>query len=74
MTVDQYMSYLLSSPTGSSCLQAAQVLEVWHDEVNPFLLQGNYTGKDLYQQAIVHLVAEGGTLCGDGCWTSPTQA
>lgn len=59
------MSYLLSSPTGSSCVQAAQVLEVSHDEVNRFLLQGNYTGKDLYEKAVVHLVAQGGTLSGD---------
>jgi hypothetical protein len=59
------MSYLLSSPTGSSCVQAAQVLEVSHDEVNRFLLQGNYTGKDLYEKAIVHLVAQGGTLSAD---------
>lgn len=65
MTVEQYMSYLLSSPSGSSCVQAAEVLEVSHDEVNRFLLQGNYTGKDLYEKAIVHLVAEGGTLSGD---------
>jgi hypothetical protein len=65
MTLEQYMSYLLSSPTGSSCVQAAEVLEVSHDEVNRFLLQGNYTGKDLYEKAIVHLVAQGGTLSAD---------
>jgi hypothetical protein len=65
MTVEQYMSYLLSSPTGSSCVQAAEVLEVSHDEVNRFLLQGNYSGKDLYEKAIVHLVAQGGTLSAD---------
>ena len=59
------MSYLLSSPTGSSCVKASEVLEVSHDEVNRFLLQGNYTGKDLYQKAVGHLVAEGGTLSGD---------
>jgi hypothetical protein len=40
------MSYLLSSPTGSSCVKAAEELEVSHDEVNRFLLQGNYTGKN----------------------------
>lgn len=59
------MSYLLSSPTGSSCVQAAQVLEVSHDEVNRFLLQGNYSGKDLYEKAVVHLVSQGGTLSVD---------
>ena len=65
MTLEQYMSYLLSSPTGSSCVQAAEVLEVSHDEVNRFLLQGNYSGKDLYEKAAVHLVAQGGTLSAD---------
>ncbi len=59
------MSYLLSSPTGSSCVQAAEVLEVSHDEVNRFLLQGNYSGKDLYEKAVVHLVIQGGTLSAD---------
>lgn len=59
------MSCLLSSPSRSSCVQAAAVLEVSHDEVNRFLLQGNYTGKDLYEKAVVHLEAEGGTLSGD---------
>lgn len=65
MTLEEYMSYLLSSPTGSSCVQAAEVLEVSHDQVNRFLLQGNYTGKNLYEKAIVHLVAAGGTLTVD---------
>lgn len=36
-----------------------------HDEVNRFLLQGNYTHKDLYEKAVVHLVAVGGTLTVD---------
>lgn len=65
MHIEEYMSYLLSSPIGSSCVKAAQVLEVSHDAVNRFLLQGNYTGKDLYQKAVVHLVASGGTLTVD---------
>jgi hypothetical protein len=65
MTIEAYMSYLLSSPKGSSCVQAAEVLEVSHDEVNRFLLQGRYTGKDLYEKAVVHLVIAGGTLTVD---------
>ncbi len=65
MTIEEYMSYLLSSPTGSSCVKAGQVLEVSHDEVNRFLLQGSYGGRDLYEKAAVHLVAAGGTLTGD---------
>lgn len=65
MTVEGYMSYLLSSPQGSSCVQAGQVLEVSHDQVNRFLLQGNYTGKDLYEKAVVHLLTKGGSLTVD---------
>lgn len=65
MSIEEYMSYLLSSPIGSSCVKAAEVLEVSHDAVNRFLLQGNYTGKDLYQKAALHLVAMGGTLTVD---------
>lgn len=65
MRLEQYMSYLLSSPKGSSCVKAAKILEVSHDEVNRFLLQGNYTGKDLYEKAVVHLVRSGGTLTVD---------
>jgi hypothetical protein len=65
MTIEAYMSYLLSSPQGSSCVQAAQVLEVSHDQVNRFLLQGTYSGADLYTKAIGHLVAQGGTLTVD---------
>lgn len=65
MTLEEHMSYLLSSPTGSSCVQAAEVLEVSHNQVNRFLLQGNYTGKDLYEKAVVHLLATGGTLTVD---------
>ncbi len=65
MTIEEYMSYLLSSPAGSSCVKAGQVLEVSHDEVNRFLLQGSYGGRDLYEKAAVHLVAAGGTLTVD---------
>lgn len=65
MTIEAYMSYLLSSPMGSSCMKAAEVLEVSHDEVNRFLLQGNYGGKDLYEKAVIHLLTKGGTLTVD---------
>lgn len=65
MTMETYMSYLLSSPTGSSCVHAGEVLEVSHDQVNRFLLQGRYTGKDLFEKASPHLVLVGGTLSVD---------
>jgi hypothetical protein len=59
------MSYLLSSPIGSSCVKASEVLGVSHDEVNRFLLEGDYTSKDLYEKAVIHLVVAGGTLSVD---------
>lgn len=65
MSIEEYMSYLLSSPIGSSCVKASEVLEVSHDSVNRFLLQGTYTSKELYEKAIVHLVGMGGTLTVD---------
>lgn len=65
MSLETYMSYLLSSPKGSSCVQAGKVLEVSHDQVNRFLLQGNYSGKDLYEKAVVHLIVKAGTLTVD---------
>lgn len=42
MTIETYMSYLMSSPIGSSCVKAGEVLEVSHDQVNRFLLAGDY--------------------------------
>lgn len=65
MGVEEYMSYLLSSPTGSSCVKAGEVLEISHDQVNRFLLQGAYSGKDLFDKAAPHLVLSGGTLTVD---------
>ena len=33
--------------------------------MNRFLLEGHYTGKDLYEKAVIHLVVAGGTLSVD---------
>lgn len=61
MSTEWYRSYLLSSPMGSNGVQAAG-LQVSPDQVNRFLLQGNYSGKDLYAKASVHLIVPDGTL------------
>ncbi len=45
MNIEEYMSYLLSSPIGSSCVKAGEVLAVSHDTVNRFLLQVIMGGK-----------------------------
>lgn len=65
MKVEEYLSYLLSEPKGSSCVKIGEVLEISHDEVNRFLLSGNYSGKDLFAKAKVHLDVYSGTLTVD---------
>lgn len=62
MRVEEYITYLLVEPNGSRCVKIGEVLDISHDEVNRFLLSGNFTGKDLYEKAVVHLNVNGGTL------------
>lgn len=59
------IAYLLSSPNGSSCVQAGQVLQVSHDEVNRFLLSGAYQGEDLFKAVASSIDLTGGTLTVD---------
>ena len=65
MEAEKYITYLLSEPKGSSCVKSGDVLEVSHDKVNNFLLSGNFTGKNLYDKAVPHLIQFGGTLSVD---------
>ena len=65
MDIEKYIAYLMSSPSGSSCVQASRVLGVSHDEVNRFLLSGNYNGIDLFQVVKAHINLHGGTLSVD---------
>lgn len=65
MQAEEYIAYLLSSPANSSCVQAGEVLEVSHDEVNRFLLSGNYQGSDLFKAVNRSLELEGGSLTVD---------
>lgn len=65
MDIEKYISYLMSSPTGSSCVQASKVLAVSHDEVNRFLLSGNYAGVDLFNSVKAHIDLQGGSLSVD---------
>lgn len=44
----RYIAYLLSEPGRVSCVRAGDILEVSHDEINRFLLTGDFTGKDLF--------------------------
>lgn len=62
MKTEEYITYLLSDPKGSSCVRSGEILEISHDQVTRFLLSGNFNGKDLYQKASQHLKIYGGTL------------
>ncbi|MDO1445635.1 transposase [Rhodocytophaga aerolata] len=65
MQVEEYIAYLLSSPRNSSCVQAGDVLQVSHDEVNRFLLSGEYQGEDLFKAVASSIELTGGTLTVD---------
>lgn len=62
MKVEEYITYLLSEPKSSSCVKIGEVLEISHDKVNRFLLNSQFTGKDLFEKASVHLTLLGGTV------------
>ena len=65
MQAEEYIAYLLSSPSSSSCVQAGQVLNVSHDEVNRFLLSGDFQGEDLFKAVASSIELTGGTLTVD---------
>ena len=65
MDIEKYIAYLMSSPTGSSCVKASTVLEVSHDEVNRFLLSGAHSGLELFRVVKDHINLHGGTLSVD---------
>jgi hypothetical protein len=65
MQVEEYIAYLLSSPRSSSCVQAGDVLQISHDEVNRFLLSGDFQGEDLFKAVVSHIDLSGGTLTVD---------
>ena len=65
MQAEEYIAYLLSSPTKSSCVQAGEVLSVSHDEVNRFLLSGSYQASDLFEAVKDSIELVGGTLTVD---------
>lgn len=65
MNLGEYVSYLMISSSGSSCVKASETLCVSHDEVNRFLLSGQYTGKMLFSSVYKSIDLEGGTLSGD---------
>jgi hypothetical protein len=65
MDIGTYVAYLMSSPSGSSCVKASNVLSMSHDAVNRFLSSGNFTGKDLFKSVYKSIDLYGGTLSAD---------
>ncbi len=65
MEAADYIAYLMSTPVGSSCIKASDILLVSHDEVNRFLLSGTYTGLDLFKSVCDSINLIGGTLSVD---------
>lgn len=65
MSIEEYITHLIVSPSGNSCVQAGEVLEVSHDQVTRLLSDQAYSGKDLYDRVIPHLKLIGGTLTVD---------
>lgn len=63
--MSSYISYLLSTPVGSSCVKASEVLEVSHDVVNRFLLSGDYSGYELFESIKPHIDLRDGVLSVD---------
>lgn len=65
MAIDEYVAYLMSNVSRSSCVKAGQTLQVSHDEVNRFLINAQYTGRDLFESVRDRLDLQGGILSTD---------
>jgi hypothetical protein len=65
MEASEYIAYLLSEAGKSSCVRSGKVLQISHDEVNRFLANSNFRGKDLFDRAKGALVLAGGVLSVD---------
>jgi hypothetical protein len=62
MSVDEYVAYLMSNVSSSSCVKAGKTLQVSHDQVNRFLLNAEYSGRDLFESVQASLDLQGGIL------------
>jgi len=49
MKAAYYIAYLLSEPRKISCVKASEVLAVFHDEINCFFMNNQFSGKDLFE-------------------------
>src|SRR5215210_4240254 len=62
MEAAEYIAYLLSEPYKSSCVRSSQVLQISHDEVNRFLCNSGFSGKDLFDKVSEAIDLQGGVL------------
>jgi hypothetical protein len=62
MEASEYIAYLMSEPYKSSCVRSSQVLQISHDEVNRFLCNSSFSGKDLFDKVCAAIELQGGVL------------
>lgn len=62
MEAGEYIAYLLSEPYKSSCVRSSQILAISHDEVNRFLCNSDFSGKDLFDKISAAIELQGGVL------------
>lgn len=62
MEIEEYISFLLGSTEGISCVKAGEIVEVSHDRVTRLLSNNHFTGKDLFEHALKSLSLSGGWL------------
>ena len=65
MEIDEYVSFLLGTAEGVSCVKVGGTLNVSHDMANRFLSMNRFTGKDLFEHARPRLGLSGGVLTVD---------
>ena len=65
MEASEYIAYLLSEAGKSSCVRSSKVLQISHDEVNRFLADSDFNGKDLFDKSKGALKLTGGVLSVD---------
>ena len=65
MEASEYIAYLLSEAGKSSCVRGGHVLQISHDEVNRFLANSDFDGRNLFERCKTALQLCGGVLSVD---------
>ncbi len=63
-TLPMYMGFLMSEPKSITCTRLSEVMGIWHDSVNRFLLREAYEARDLFNEAarLLNLVLKAETI------------